>query len=102
MQGTQLVRTFSLPCHPSKHCDRKTHKRNDREKKEEDVTHCPICTLMGCECKGKLIPSEWDDDNSKEDQKEDPKVAAVMPVAPHSTINHINHHTLVEFEQTTL
>ena len=47
-------------------------------KKEEDATYCPICMPMGCECKGKLMPSKWKDNNNRDEQKEYPKLVAAL------------------------
>ena len=44
------------------------------------MTYYPICMPMGCECKGKLMPSVWDDDN-KEEVKDMSKMVAVMSTA---------------------
>ena len=48
---------------------------HEKKKKEDDRTYCPIYTSMGCECKGRLTTSEWDDDDNEEinNQEEFPK-----------------------------
>ena len=50
----------------------------EKKIKEEDVTYCPICTPTGHECKGRLMPSEWNDDNNKEEPNKMPKKVTVM------------------------
>ena len=65
--------------HPSKHMTEKpTEEMVEKQKEEEDMTHCPICMSMGCECKGKLMQSDWDDDNNEEEPKEMVQIGTAM------------------------
>ena len=62
--GMQLVRTFSLP--PSITMTGGSHRQSVQEMKEDGMSYCPICTLMGRECKGRRPTLDWDDTEKKE------------------------------------